>query len=84
MPSDSDRFGCAQRDGLFTSASVGAFCGGSFQQDLNATWCPSCPRPTHNPGAGTIVQTQLWYRDRLNTSSQQAGFSDAIEFVLGP
>jgi hypothetical protein len=57
---------------------------GSFAQDLNALWCPSCPKPQKNPGAAAVVQAQLWYRDPLSTSNQTTSLSDAIEFVLGP
>jgi hypothetical protein len=69
-----------------TTAGVGTIglCDGSFAQDLNALWCPSCSKPAKNPGAGTLVQAQLWYRDPLNTSNQTTSFSDAIEFAVGP
>ena len=59
-------------------------CDGSFTQDLNALWCPACPNPAKNPGAGSVVQAQLWYRDPLNTSNQTTSLSDAIEFSVGP
>jgi hypothetical protein len=44
------------------SGTPGA-CDGSFALDLNALWCPSCPKPAKNPGTGAVVQAQLWYRD---------------------
>ena len=53
-------------------------------QDLNALWCATCPKPLHNPGAGAVVQAQLWYRDPLNTSNQTTSLSDAIEFCIEP
>jgi hypothetical protein len=59
-------------------------CDGSFAQDLNAFWCSSCPKPTKNPGAGAVVQAQLWYRDPQSTSNQDSSLSDAIEFSLAP
>ena len=59
-------------------------CDGSFALDLNALWCPSCPSPAKNPGAGATVQAQLWYRDPLSTSNQTTSLSDAIEFVVAP
>ena len=59
-------------------------CDGSFAQDLNALWCPSCPKPAKNPGFGAVVQAQLWYRDPLSTSNQTTSLSDAIEFVVAP
>jgi hypothetical protein len=63
--------------------SIGA-CDGSFTEDLNARWCASCPKPKHNPGAGGLVQAQLWYLDPLNTSNQSSSYSDAIEFYVEP
>ena len=68
---------------LSGSGTIGA-CDGSFAQDLNATWCSACPYPQKNPGVGTIVQAQLWYRDPLSTSNQTTSLSDAIEFGVGP
>jgi hypothetical protein len=59
-------------------------CDGWFVEDLNARWCPTCPRPQHNPGAGNTVRGQLWYRDPFNTSNQPTGFSDAFEAVVAP
>ena len=69
-----------------TTAGVGSIglCDGSFALDLNALWCPSCPSPAKNPGAGATVQAQLWYRDPLSTSNQTTSLSDAIEFGVGP
>jgi hypothetical protein len=67
---------------LSGTGTVGA-CDGSFAQDLNALWCPACPKPAKNPGAGAVVQAQLWYRDPLSTSNQTTSLSDAIEFVVG-
>jgi hypothetical protein len=68
---------------LAASGTVGA-CDGAFTQDLNALWCPTCPRPSKNPGAGALVQAQFWYRDPLNTSNQTTSLSDAIEFSVAP
>jgi hypothetical protein len=68
---------------LAGSGTIGA-CDGSFVQDLNATWCSTCPHPQKNPGAGATVQAQLWYRDPLSSSNQTTSLSDAIEFVVGP
>jgi hypothetical protein len=67
----------------FAGTGTIGLCDGSFVHDLNALWCPSCPKPAKNPGAGTIVQAQLWYRDPLSTSNQTTSLSDAIEFVVG-
>jgi hypothetical protein len=59
-------------------------CDGTFALDLNALWCPSCPKAHKNPGAGAVVQAQLWYRDPLNPSNQTTSLSDAIEFCVTP
>ena len=72
------------RAGLLPSSGSNGACDGSFTQDLNALWCPTCPRPAKNPGPGTVVQAQLWYRDPLNTSNQTTSLSDAIEFTVCP
>ena len=53
-------------------------------QDLNALWCPTCPNPAKNPGAGAVVQAQLWYRDPLSSSNQTTSLSGAIEFLVEP
>jgi hypothetical protein len=73
-----------KRGGLLTAVGTSGSCDGSFAQDLNALWCPTCPKPLHNPGAGATVQAQLWYRDPFNTSNQTTSLSDAIEFVVAP
>ena len=73
-----------QRAGLLTGTGTSGACDGSFAQDLNALWCPTCPKPSKNPGAGATVQAQLWYRDPLNTSNQTTSLSDAVEFCVEP
>ena len=65
------------------SGTTGA-CDGLLAEDLNAMWCPTCPKPHRNPGAGALAQVQLWYRDPLNTSNQTTSLSDALEFWVGP
>ena len=67
--------------GLLTGSGTSGLCDGSFAQDLNARWTA---KPTHNPGAGAVVQAQLWYRDPFNTSNQTTSLSDAIEFTVQP
>jgi hypothetical protein len=69
-----------------TMAGAGTIglCDGSLALDLNALWCPICPKPAKNPGAGAVVQAQLWYRDPLSTSNQTTSLSDAIEFAVAP
>jgi hypothetical protein len=56
-------------------------CDGSFSYDLNARWEA---KPVMNPGAGAVVQAELWYRDPLNTSNRKTSMSDAIEFTVCP
>ena len=73
-----------KRAGLLNGTGSNGQCDGAFAQDLNALWCPSCPKPGKNPGAGALVQAQLWYRDPQNTSNQTTSLSDAIEFSLAP
>jgi hypothetical protein len=74
----------AKRGGILPDVGQPGTCEGSFTQDLNARWCPTCPKPHHNPGAGTVTQAQLWYRDRNSTSNQTTSLSDAIEFTMTP
>jgi hypothetical protein len=72
------------RAGLQTATGTPGMCHGQIIQDLNARWCPSCPKPGQNPGAGAVVQIQLWYRDPLNTSNQSTSLSRAREFTVWP
>ena len=67
-----------------TAPGTTGLCDGSFSQDLNARWCSTCSNPTHNFGAGAVVQAQFWYRDPGNTSNQTTSLSDAIEFTMSP
>ena len=73
-----------KRAGLLSASGTGGACDGSFSQDLNALWCPGCPKPNHNPGVGAVVQAQLWYRDPFNTGSQTTSLSDGLEFWVCP
>jgi len=70
-----------RRGGLLAGSGTSGSCDGSFSQDLNARWTA---KPSHNPGAGAIVQAQLWYRDPFNTSNQTTSLSNAIEFTMCP
>ncbi len=72
------------RGGLMQSSGTTGSCDGSFSLELNARWCPTCPKSHQNPGAGAVVQAQLWYRDPWNTSNRTTSLSDAIEFTVGP
>ena len=71
------------RGGTLAASGTAGQCDGSYAQDWNATWCATCPKPAKNPGAGVVVQGQLWYRDPLNTSNQTTSTSNAIEFTVG-
>jgi hypothetical protein len=71
-------------DLLVAEGSTAGACDGFLTQDLNARWCPTCPKPAHNPGAGAVVQAQLWYRDPNNTANVDTSMSDAIEFTVLP
>lgn len=71
-----------RRADLMIGGGTNGACNGSFVQDFNAMWCPSCPLPLHNPGAGAVVQAQLWYRDPANPSGWTTSLSDAIEFCV--
>lgn len=72
------------RGGVLRSLSSTVTCSDQLLQDLNTRWCPTCPKPGQNPGAGAVVQAQLWYRDPLSTSNRTTSLSDAIEFVVAP
>ena len=72
------------RGGLLTGTGTSGVCDGAFSQDLNARWCPTCPKPGQTPIAGQTIQVQLWYRDPLNTSNQTTSLSDALEADVCP
>ena len=69
------------RGGLLSGTGSSGQCDGAFHQDLTARWAA---KPSQNPGAGSVVQAQLWYRDPLNTSNQTTSTSDALEFCVLP
>jgi hypothetical protein len=73
-----------RRCGLVLGSGTNGACDGQVIQDLNALWCPVCPKPQKNPGAGATVQAQFWYRDPQSTSNQSTSLSDALEFDVGP
>jgi len=70
-----------KRTGVLPAVGQAGVCDGSFDQDLAAVWAA---KPSKNPGAGVLVQAQLWYRDPLNTSNQTTSLSNAIEFAVCP
>jgi hypothetical protein len=69
-----------QRASLLSGSGTPGACDGLMLQDLNAFWTA---QPNKNPGAGAVVQAQLWYRDPQNTSNQTTGLSNALEFTVG-
>jgi hypothetical protein len=72
------------RGGLQRGSGTSGACDNDVWQDWNALWCPSCPKPAKNPGAGTVVQAQFWYRDPFNTSNLTTSLTNAIEFEMCP
>jgi hypothetical protein len=70
-----------KRGGTLNGVGTNGACDGTFSQDLNARWTA---KPNQNPGAGSFVQVQLWYRDPASTSNQTTSFSDALEFLVAP
>jgi hypothetical protein len=72
------------RGGLLVGGGTLGACDGALSQDLNARWCPICPKPAHAPTPGVPLQIQLWYRDPANTSNQTTSLSDALEVVPCP
>ena len=69
------------RGGVLMGTGTSGACDGTFGQDLNTRWQV---KPNSNPGAGAVVQAQLWYRDPQNTSNQTTSLSDAVEFTVAP
>jgi hypothetical protein len=73
-----------KRAGVLAGTGTAGACDGVLEQDRTALWCSSCPSPAKNPGAGALLQAQLWYRDPLSTSNQTSSLSNAIEFPVAP
>jgi hypothetical protein len=69
------------RAGVQSGGGTNGACDGSVAQDLTARWQS---KPNTNPGAGSVVQLQFWYRDPQNTSNRTTSFSDALEFGVCP
>jgi hypothetical protein len=72
------------RTPIVAGTGTAGTCNGFPIVSLNGLWCPFCPKPSKNPGAGAIVQAQFWYRDPTNTSNQTTSLSNAIEFQVCP
>jgi len=69
---------------LASSGAPGT-CDGVVAEDLNARWCPTCPGADTNPGAGAVVQAQLWLLAPAGAGGDAAAsLSDGIEFQVGP
>ena len=66
---------------MLSGGGTSGTCDGSYSQDFNALWTQS---PGKNPGAGAVVQVQLWTRDPLNTSNQKTILSSALQFTVMP
>jgi arylsulfatase A-like enzyme len=75
-----------RRGGLLGASGTVGNCDGTFVQDLNALWCPSCSSPLKNPGAGAVTQIQAWYRDPQAAvpPGQRTALSDGYEFTVLP
>jgi len=70
-----------KRGAILTGVGTPGTCTGAFAYDLNARWAA---KPNQNPGAGALVQAQLWYRDPASTSNQSTSLSDALELCVAP
>jgi hypothetical protein len=72
------------RTALLIGGGTASACDGIYALDMNALWCPTCPKPSKNPGIGTVVDAQCWFRDPASTSTVTSALSNAIEFTVGP
>jgi hypothetical protein len=72
------------RAGLIPGGGTNGACNASPSQDLNARWCPTCPKPNHAPTPGVELQVQFWYRDPQSTSNQSTSLSDALAVGVLP
>jgi hypothetical protein len=72
------------RTALMDGIGTPGLCDNTLARDMNALWCATCPNPLKNPGAGALVQLQLWYRDPFSTSNQTTSLSNALEFTVCP
>ena len=72
------------RGGLIPGSGSAGPCSGLTAQDLNARWCPTCPKPNQGPFPGQKMQVQFWYRDPLSTSNRTSSLSNALEVDVCP
>ena len=69
------------RGPVLSGSGTAQACGGAASFDLNARWTA---KPAQNPGAGSVVQAQFWYRDPQAAASARTSLSDAVEFTVCP
>jgi hypothetical protein len=69
------------RGALLPGLGTPGSCDGSSTYDLTDHWTQ---KPAQNPGPGSLVQAQFWFRDPLSTSNQTTSLSNAIEFPTCP
>jgi hypothetical protein len=67
------------RTRALTGSGAGGTCSGAFALDLAAFWAGA---PAAAPGAGAVVELQLWYRDAASPSA--GALSSALELALCP
>jgi hypothetical protein len=72
------------RSPLIVGGGTLGACDGASSRDLNAWWCPACPRPAAAPTPGVPLQIQFWYRDPAATNNQKTAMSDALEVIPCP
>jgi len=70
-----------KRSSVWDSGGSLGNCDGSFVLALNTLWLL---KPAKNPGAGSVVQMQAWFRDPQNTSNTKTSMSNALEFCVDP
>ena len=70
-----------KRSQLITAGGTTNACDGIAVVDWNTRWTN---KPAQNPGAGTLIQVQYWYRDPNNTSSRTTSLSNALETTVCP
>ena len=73
--------GPVKRGPIIGGGGTNGVCDGSYSQDFNTLWTLA---PSKNPGAGAVVQAQLWTRDPLSTSNKKTILSPALQFTVMP
>jgi hypothetical protein len=67
--------------GRMASSGTPGQCDGVLTVDMNSFWSS---KPLQNPGPGTVVDAQFWYRGPTVQFAGSATLSDAIEFEVCP